>query len=186
MIKKMNGASTLSCYVRWTKMFQRLLRGHVVQTTEDGKEFNITSEVTFPGNYVHKTNSFTNRLKNKLPYKKWKHTRMNPFSDNATVSLPRPTRKFESYMDLRSQSTVANWRALLLGPKKINNDYIKYDHYTTSTTTRYNYNPNVLFVGTIRTISFTYSYTLINMLHGKCNHFPRNQTVQQTSQGSLI
>lgn len=68
--------------------------------------------------------------------------------------------------------------------KKINNDYIKYDHYTTSTTTRYNYNPNVLFVRTIRTISFTYSYTLINMLHGKCNHFPRNQTVQQTSQGS--
>ena len=125
-------------------------------------------------------------VKNKLPTKKWKHARMKPFSDNETVSLPRPTRKFESYMDLRSQSTVANWRALLLGPKKINNDYIKYDHYTTSTTTRYNYNPNVLFVGTIRTISFTYSYTLINMLHGKCNHFPRNQTVQQTSQGSLI
>ena len=66
-------------------------------------------------------------------------------------------------MDLRSQSPIAYWCALLLGPKKINNDYIKYDHYTTSTTTRYNYNPNVLFVGTIRTISFTYSYTLINV-----------------------
>jgi len=123
-------------------------------------------------------------VQNKLPYKKWKHARMKPFSDNETVSLPRGSLNHTWICDLNPLLPIDVH--YYLAPKKINNDYIKYDHYTTSTTTRYNYNPNVLFVGTIRTISFTYSYTLINMLHGKCNHFPRNQTVQQTSQGSLI
>ena len=114
---------------RWAVMFdeQKCFNVcYVVQTTEDGKEFNITSEVTFPGNYVHKTNSFTNRLKNKLPYKKWKHARMKPFSDNETVSLPRGSLNHTWICDLNPLLLIDVH--YYLAPKKINNDYIKYDH----------------------------------------------------------
>lgn len=143
----------------------------------------IISEVTFPGDYVHRTNSFTIQKINSRPKNENTHEWNHPLTMKR-VSLPRGSLNHTWIYDLNPLLPIDVH--YYLAPKKINNDYIKYDHYTTSTTTRYNYNPNVLFVRTIRTISFTYSYTLINMLHGKCNHFPRNQTVQQTSQGSLI